>query len=413
MNNLVNPSAPYLLSSSGSVRATAYEVANKAVRIGSHTHVTWLDAVSRVCVRTYDHAADRWLDTVYLDDGIDNHANPCLTKTPEGKLRLAYGPHGFWEENIWNAARFKLRESEQADSVAAWRQTESAGYGATYACLVTDRQGRDHLVYRGGPQPQGCLYERRQPNDVWDRLTKLSAHADRAGYTFINASLVVAPGDALFCAFMYYTDTTGRSAGACILKSPDGGDTWLGVDDRPVQLPLYCHCDFALPQEGDVPYVLGLACDGAGNPLAVTGDLGGRGGFYFAAFRNGRWQRTQLDPFMPAGWQLTAAMVTVDAQGRILIPVTAVAGYSGQGQVPGGAPDSEVFLLASGDDGRTFQAVQISETSPDTASWLPNISHTGPDYDLSRPLLLYTHGAPGGGSCFTGERTDVYAVWVD
>ncbi|MHB9024583.1 MAG: BNR-4 repeat-containing protein [Armatimonadota bacterium] len=409
MGNLINPSEPFLLSNAGSTRATAYEVANKAVRIGGHTHVTWLDAVARVCVRTYDHAVDRWQDTVYIDEGIDNHTNPCLSVTPEGTLRLAYGPHGFWEENIWNVARFKLLESERPDDVTEWRQIGSTGYGATYACLVTDQLGRDHLVYRGGTYPQGCIYERRQPNNVWDRLTKLSGQADFAGYTFVNGSLVVAPGEVLYCGFMYYSDD--RSHGACILKSPDGGSTWEGVDGRPVQLPLHFDPAYALPQGGENPYLHGLACDHEGNPVALTGNLIAGGEEYFLSiFRDGGWQSTLLNTFLPEGWSLTGGTVTVDAQDRILIAAMAATGSPGE--EIWGLPSTESFLLASADGGRTFEATQVSPTSPDIANWLPNISHVGADYDLSRPLLLYTHGNVGEG-CGPEDRTEVYAVWID
>src|SRR3569832_316442 len=98
-------SEPFLLSEAGSTRATAYHMTNKAIRLGQTTHVTWLDAVAGVRVRSFDHAAGQWSPTVVVDEGCDNHTNPALAVTPEGHLRLAYGPHAFWDpldRPAWN-----------------------------------------------------------------------------------------------------------------------------------------------------------------------------------------------------------------------------------------------------------------------------------------------------------------------
>ena len=48
---------PFLFSEKGSTRATAYGFGNKSVTLDGKTHVVWLDAVARVCGRTYDHAS--------------------------------------------------------------------------------------------------------------------------------------------------------------------------------------------------------------------------------------------------------------------------------------------------------------------------------------------------------------------
>jgi len=412
MSVVAIPSEPFLLSDAGSTRATAYNMSNKSVRVGSKTHVTWLDAVSGVRVRTYDHETGEWSATVAVDDGHDNHTNPAMSRTPEGKLRIAYGPHGFWEGNLWNAARFKLVESDRPGDVSSWTHYSSTGYGATYACLVTDSEGRDHLVYRGGTVPPSCFYERRQPNNVWDLVTKLSGQRNFSGYTFVGANLVVGPKDVLYCGFMYYSIDIGRSVGVCVLKSEDAGESWMGVDGRPVQLPLLYDPAFAVPHKGNNPYLGSLAVDLDGNLVGLTMDAGeSRMGTFLSVHRNGEWQTTQLEPFMPEGWQLQHGNVTVDAKGRILVVMSAC-----DARVPveemWGHPSTECFLLASGDGGRTFRATQLSPTSSDAASWLPNISRVGPGHDLSRPVVLYTHGVAGEG-CQPPDRTEVYAVWID
>ena len=195
-------SKPFLLSDAASTRASVYDMTNKSVRVGDVTHVTWLDAVSVVRLRSFDHRTGTWSETLTLGDAADNHCNPALTATPSGVLRLAYGPHGFGEGQF-NCVRFRMLES--ADG-RAWQEASNVGYGATYACLVTDSQGRDHLVYRGGCGLTGTFYERRLTNGCWDLTTKLSVVRKPPSYTFVNPSLVIGPGDVLYCGFMYYSN---------------------------------------------------------------------------------------------------------------------------------------------------------------------------------------------------------------
>jgi hypothetical protein len=85
-------SEPFCLSENASTRATAYSFANKSVRIGDITHAVWLDGVSSVMARSFDHRTQRWSSATHVDDGRDNHACPSLTAAPDGRLRVAYGP---------------------------------------------------------------------------------------------------------------------------------------------------------------------------------------------------------------------------------------------------------------------------------------------------------------------------------
>jgi hypothetical protein len=414
---LPDTTKPFLLSSEGSTRATAYNPTNKSVRIGDVTYLTWLDAVSKVKVRQFDHATGAWSDTIELGEGADNHCNPALSASPDGVLRIAYGPHAFWEEGMFNHARFRIQHS--ADGLT-WTHAGDVGYGATYACLLCDSQGRDHLVYRGGIEPHGVLYERRLPvPGCWDLLTKLSVRREKPDYTFVNASLAIGPGDVLYCGFMYYylewTTQQNTNLGICGLKSVDGGVTWTGIDGRPVTLPLAYDPAFAIPHIGANPYLGSLTVDLDGNLVAFTHDFGeelhGVGApdsSLLSVYRDGRWESTPLDRYLPAGWQVHLGQCTVDARGRILVVVDATYGLEGSRW---GHPSLECFLLASADGGRTFTCTQISETDPTTPNWLPNISRNAPNHDLRTPLILYTHGAAGE-TCKPQDRTEVYGVWV-
>ena len=55
---------PFLLSKSGSTRATSYNWGNKILTLDGKTHVVWLDAPAVVCGRSYDHQSATWGETV-------------------------------------------------------------------------------------------------------------------------------------------------------------------------------------------------------------------------------------------------------------------------------------------------------------------------------------------------------------
>ena len=412
----VELSKPFLLSECGATRASAYHMSNKSIRIGDTTFVTWLDAVSGIRVRSYDHQGGSWSDTVGLDEGCDNHANPSLAVTPEGKLRVAYGPHGFWGDRsmlAWNHGRFRMQETVEPADITRWITVSEVGYGATYACLVTDSQGRDHLVYRGGPHPPGCFYERRLTNGGWDLMTKLSVQRIPPGYTFVGANLVIGPGDVAYCGFQYYSMLNDRSTGVCVLKSEDAGETWTGMDGRPAPLPLEFSQDFAPPHAGHNPYLGSLAVDLEGNLVALTMDRSqSGGGSFLSVWRDGRWDAARLDPFMPEGQRIYIGNVTVDAQGRVLVVVDTLPEKGVDAKDEWGNPLKEICLLVSRDGGRTFEPAQVSDTCKGTANWLPNITRTGPNHDLRSPLIIYTQGFKGEG-CRPDDRTRVYAVWVE
>ena len=104
-------SDPFCLSTTGSTRATAYNWSNKCVTRDGRTYVVWLDAVATICGREYDHRSGAWGQTVAIDTGADNHANPSLTMDAAGVLRLTYGPHGWSGE--WNQGRVRWRQADR------------------------------------------------------------------------------------------------------------------------------------------------------------------------------------------------------------------------------------------------------------------------------------------------------------
>ena len=87
---------PFLLSSSGSGRATAYIESNKIISHQGKTHVTWLDTPNegfRIKARTLDQASGAWSEEVTVGEAIDNHGGPALTIDREGYLHIVYFSH--------------------------------------------------------------------------------------------------------------------------------------------------------------------------------------------------------------------------------------------------------------------------------------------------------------------------------
>jgi len=383
------------------------------VRIGERTYVTWLDALSAVRIRSFDHGSGEWSETHSIDDGFDNHCSPALSATPDGRLRIAYGPHGY-RKGGWNCGRFKLIESAEPGSTSEWARLSDVGYGGTYASLATDSQGNDHLVYRGGPMPWSNLYERRRPNNAWDRLSVLARQSVDPGYVGYGSQLVIGPRDALYCGFSYYSAQLGRSAGACVVRSGDGGETWLGLDGRPVRLPLEYDPRFAPPHEGEGLSVCALSVREQGEVFVLTKETRSEMEVASVAIhRKGQWSTTSLESTLPEDWGFIDGALTVDARGRVLVAATLGNRRAIGGSSSWSHPSLECFLLASDDGGRSFETTQISRTSNDFPNWLPNISNVGPNHDLSRPLIIYTHGSAGDETNLSREETEVYAVWVD
>lgn len=408
----------HLLSRSGSTRATAYAMANKAVRVGNHTLVTWLDAVSHVCVAAFDHPAGAWSQPVVVDEGYDNHCNPCLTAAPDGRWRLAYGPHGF-SGGAWNGGRFKVVQSREPGNWREWEPLQSVGYHGTYASLMCDRDGCDHLVYRGGPAPCSTFYEQRDgAGGAWSQTRALTRLGGPPRYTFTGASLAIAPGGQLYCQTMFYAggvgDPAARSRGVVLLRSSDRGRTWTAMDGTPATEPIDCEAPFTVPYAGDNPYAAGVAVTESGQVLSLTVDLASpRGGLLLGWYEAGQWRQINLEPSLPPGWCAQQASMTITADQRLLVVCDAVPrDVLKPGMVSAfGDAGTEVFLLRGRVGDAKFEAEAISPHDPTTPHWLGAISRSGPNHPVTDPLVLYTAGQKGQG-CKPGDHTQVYAVWV-
>jgi len=415
-------SEPFLLSSTGSTRATAYGFSNKSVTLNGKTHVVWLDAVAKVCGRTYDHAAQQWGEAIAFFDGCDNHTSPSLTVDKDGFLHLVYGPHGWWGN--WNQARFKWVISEEPNSIAAWRGEQMFGYSATYACMVHLPHGRDAIVYRGGEVPCSLMFQRQRELGGWSTARELVRQEITPQYTNVGGQMVCDRDGILYTACNLYNvegnfslPADGRKTfGLVILRSTDEGENWTDLRCEPVSIPTLYEPRLSppplMPYNGD-RRIGGLALDSAGalwvlvsSPQITVAES------LLSRWNGGEWHTIDIAPFFPDGWNPVDTMLTIDSRDHIHITATAApVSRLGTEQVWGN-PLCEVFHLVSADAGRSFSCRQVSVTDETTANWLPNISRGGVYNPVENPVILYTHG-PAGVGCSPETQTEVYCVMTE
>ena len=400
-------SEPFLLSTKGSTRATAYLFSNKSITLDGKTHVVWLDAVAGVRGRTYDHASGTWGETLELFEGCDNHTTPALTADAEGHLHLVYGPHGWWGN--WNQARFNHVVSAKPGSLEEWGDEGSFGYDATYASMVSTPAGLDCVVYRGGEPPSSVMFQKQRRLGGWTSARELMKQEIEPQYTHVGANVVCSADGTLYVGAHFYNDNTdGTSLGVAVLKSVDLGETWLDMAGQPTAVPICYDARFAIPHpEGVDARLAGLALDSKGTLWAAT-TAPGHG--LLSHWCGDAWQTTDLAAFLPEERVPAAGPISIDTQDRVHMAVSLLrTDCMGEAW---GHPSLEVFHLVSSDGGEGFECNLVSRPDPEMANWLPNISLSGLFHPVEKPVILYTHGVPGEG-CSPPTETEVYCVMVE
>jgi hypothetical protein len=405
-------SEPFLLSAHGSTRATAYQFGNKSVTVGDKTHVVWLDAVAKVCGRTYDHAAGSWGETVHLFDGSDNHTNPALAVDAHGRLHLAYGPHGWWGD--WNYGRFRYAVGKEPNSLESLADSGSFGYNATYACLVTTPLGLDCVVYRGGEEPPALMFQRQRPLGGWTNARPLLCQEIAPQYTHLGAQITCAADGTLYAAGHFYNTAEGRSLGVGVVKSADMGETWTVMAGQPLTTPAPLGPRVWAPSPVGCPYLMGLATDSSRRLWLATYDPeNGTPSALLSRWTGTDWQTVDLTRTVPEPYNIVYGAFTVDAADRLHLAVAALDGGAVSDAEEGwGHPSLEVFHLCSADGGATFECNQVSAPDAGVANWFPAISLPSVFHPVRDPVILYTRGIPGEG-CSPTTETEVWCVMVE
>ena len=139
--------APFLLSATGSGRASAYLESGKIITFRGRTHVTWLDTPPegfRIKIRTLDHASGQWSSAVTVGEAVDNHGGPALTVDAAGYLHIVYFSHHH---------PFRYHRSVRPNDAGEWGEMEQFGRDLTYPTLLCAPDGT--LVAQSDSQPVG------------------------------------------------------------------------------------------------------------------------------------------------------------------------------------------------------------------------------------------------------------------
>ena len=403
---------PYLLSRTGSTRATAYNWGNKIITCDDKTHVVWLDAVATVCGRTYDHEQRRWGDTVRIAEGCDNHACPCITADAEGHIRLTYGPHGWGTD--WNEGRVKWMRSAQPGRIDAWEPLgtplNNFGYNATAASVVHTPSGLDAAVCRGGEYPPQTMFHMQRPKGGWSSARPLFCQDIEPQYTHHYGHIACAANGTLYAACHFYNvggadnnPVTGakarmRSYGAAVLCSVDHGHTWCDLHGEPVDVPAAYHHRIAIPPLDRNVYINTITLDTTGNLWALTCNPGTEDdGVWLSRWSERDWETVRLENYIEQKRTAVEGMMTFDTSNRLHIVVATVDCAAVGAAGHWGHPSSEVHYLQSNDAGHTFAAAAVSPADPGMASWLPSMARSGPYHPVESPTIMYTHGVVGEG----------------
>ena len=398
---------PFVLSSSGCGRATAYVEANKIVSAAGKTYFSWLNSEGEdfaVYMCSLDHSSDQISDPVKIGNAQDNHGGPALTIDSQGYFHIVYYPHH---------QPLRYRRSLQPHDISAWTKEQQFGIDGTYPTLIC---GPDDTLYctvrrSNAEHPWGVELFTKARNGVWQPSQYILVSRSQ-GYSHFQESLAWSRDDKilhLFCRFHEFSDKEvyGRKQTIAYMRSPDFGVSWNKVDGTPIELPAQAD-DLDVLERGGVDLGLilragGMAVDTTGAPHLVYSKQGDREGktFLVKVMQNQIGEQILLNKFLPKqfeNWMLTMpGSVTFDSDNNMYI--VAQISKINDGENYWGHPSSEVVLFYSKDQGNSFSCRLVSTLDKKRAHWLPNIErNTGHHKINHHPYCMYTAGPPGTGN---------------
>ncbi len=391
-----------VLSINGSTRATAYMMSNKTITANNKIFVAWLDKPSDIQIKMYDIQTDQWSETVLLGMGIDNHAGPAITMDSQGYIHAVFGPHH---------NPFQYRVSKNPYDINEWSEIERFGITATYPSLLCDAEDNLHIVYRGGNEPWGIIYQNKTKGQVWSEPVEIVHAGVKDGYTQYGNPLVLSSDGVLHLAFHIYDmhPAAGKSIG--YLKSEDNGKTWENVKGERIELPAKPGTNCYIEQSETLDMRIGnVAVDSNGIPwlTAFHNETNPRTSLLWH-FDGVKWHSQNLvleiQNVYPE-WELLYCGLTFDRDGIMYIPAII---QKIEGSTHWGDPSQETILLYSSDKGASFKILPISELDPSLPNWLINIERPYSPKKIGVPSLLYTHGNPGT-TVTDGDATEVIYV---
>lgn len=397
----------FILSKTGCGRATGYAEANKIITHDGKTHAAWLDSAEggfHVRIRTLDLATKAWGETITVGGAVDNHGGPALTIDRQGFLHIVYGPHHH---------PMRYRRSIRPNDASEWSPEVEFGEKLTYPTMVCEAE--DNLIFTcrrsHTPKPWEMeMWTRPAAADGEWKFERVLARSRHLKYSHFQEGLAWGPdGETLhlFCRFHELTDDKGygRIQNVGYMQSPDRGRTWRKLNGDPIELPATAPDVDVLATGGkDVGRDLrigGLAIDAGGKPIVFYSEVKGTRGDSFLAKpdENGAWRSTNLRPFVPeefADWNLISPGGLVFAPGGELILAAQIYLPEPPNRSAWGHPKSEICVLRSKDEGRTFSFELLTGPDPEIPSWLPNLERpTGFNAVPNSPGMIFTVGGKG------------------
>lgn len=154
-----------LLSSSGSDRATGYNMSSKIIRRDGKLYAGWLEAPAetgspaRIVLAVCDAETGALQRAIQLGEGVDNHCGPALALDKGGRMHAVIGAH---------SGAFLYRWSDSPQEGETWSTPEALGPGDTYPSLAVDPEGTLHLAHRERGDRWQLWYRRKRPGRPWD-----------------------------------------------------------------------------------------------------------------------------------------------------------------------------------------------------------------------------------------------------
>jgi len=411
-------STPFLLSTTGSGRATAYIESPKIITFRGKTHVTWLDtppAGFRIKIRTLDHATGQWSDAVTVGEAVDNHGGPALTVDAEGYLHIVYYSHHH---------PFRYHRSVRPNDASEWGPMEQFGTDLTYPTLVCARDGTLILTARRSYEKEPWELElwRKPRGGVWTRQGAI-LKSQRPNYSQYAASMSWEPDHrGMVLTFRVYEQPSYDTPPVSytwigVMRSPDEGRTWQKLDGTPIPLP-------ATLDTGDVIFRTRSA-DGRHAEAGAT--VLGPDGQLFVAYSDrlaysaqsylatpragGGWDHLHLNPYLPPELRNHALIMSggmaYTSDGRLII-LAPLLDLSDAGEY-WGHPSTRIVRFESTDGGKTFTAGLLGGGIPGEPQWMPSVERaTGFNELPETPSVLYTEGGRGAG---LGDVLKNHVLW--
>ena len=432
--SLSSTSLPFLLSTQGSSRATAYIDSNKIAETQESVFVTYLDFADGehlLRIRRFNKKEKKWSEPVTIDKVKDNHGGGAVVVDSKGYLHIVYGPH---------VGPFYYRVSKKKGRIDSWEEKIAVGRDMTYPSLVISKDDKLYLLGRHtiSKGPWGLYLFTKEKGKEWSGGNELVRSnylfwkdfytsdnpknlAIKNGYTRWNKSIALADDGTIHISFKNYEPlprnyklefTDKRNGGSYFIShifSKDGGKTWCSGNNN-ISTPAYPKDLNIISGNLDIKKVFAnhgisnIALKNGRTPYLVFSKEGKTGSELFLAhMENGEWQTSRLNTGDDKdAFYYCPASITFNDKGELWVAATSIEKVRYNRNELWGAEQKNTFItLFKLDDKGTAQKVLVPKvTKP---FWLPSIGHFSPQ----SPKLLFTQGSAA------SNKTNVYYFEVE